>query len=623
MAVNVADLIATLRLDTANFVHGTRQASQEIEHTTGKLGALGKAAIAAFSIVAIKQVVDFGAAMFRVGMESEAFQRKYEAVFGNNTATLDTWVADHHEAFGKAEDEVQGYLAQIGNLLVGMGNTADQAGEQATKILEVAGAWSAWSGGQISVQDASDKLVKGMLGQTRGLVELGLKVTEQEVNARMAAEGLDALTGAEASRAQQQVMWQLIQEKSTTAVGAYGEAMDGAYGSSMDLAAAMDEMKDAIGKMVVELAPALTTIAGLIGSVADAFANIRWSNATSNAEQLSNMWGTVLAGSAEDAAAMAATLKDNIVAIAQLMGLQAAQKTEYLVTHVDEMRDTYQQAANAVLELAAAFAFLYRAPAPEPSNIAFPFTPVLPKGYGTKWAEVIISEMAKKWESIPSKNFGSKWAFDAIASVDEALNTLPALIAAHGGDVEEAAADLFALIAKQEQFAKDIRTLTDQGLDEIVSALTSGPITQEVMDAARALATGEGNAYADELNYRMAWATTNAAWLASPEHANWQAVSDAYAAVAAAIGQAYQDTLSPYLLVNPPSPGGTSGGTPSGGYVPMTVPSGGRAGTGGGSGGTTVNVHVAGSLLTDKDLARIVEDQLIRASRRGATSEVF
>jgi hypothetical protein len=387
MATNVADLIATLRMDTAQFTRGAETAERaavkltskismttlglsgmesqiaklptnlsnigkQAETTGSKFGAMGKAMVAAFSIVAIKQVLDFGAAMFKVGMESEAFQRKYEAVFGANTAALDTWVTEHHAAFGKAEDEVQGYLAQIGNLLTGMGHTAEEAGTQATKILELAGAWSAWSGGQISVQDASDKLVKGMMGQTRGLIELGLKVTEQEVNARMAAEGLDTLTGAEASRAQQQVMWTLIQEKSTTAVGAYDEALGGAYGTSMELSTAMDEVKDAVGRMVVAAAPALEKLVPVVTAVAEAIEGIGFSHAAQNTERLAELWGQVLAGSAEESADAVSTLKEALGFVAQFMGLDAAQKTVYLTSHVNKMRTEYDMASDAVRSLA-------------------------------------------------------------------------------------------------------------------------------------------------------------------------------------------------------------------------------------------------------------------------------
>jgi hypothetical protein len=37
----------------------------------------------------------------------------------------------------------------------------------------------------------------------------------------------------------------------------------------------------------------------------------------------------------------------------------------------------------------------------------------------------------------------------------------------------------------------------------------------------------------------------------------------------------------------------------------------------------TVHVHVAGSVIAERELARIIEDQLVRSYRRGATSEVF
>lgn len=256
-------------MDAAQFTRATGEVTRELEKVNKGLLAVKVAA----GVELVKQIGRVGSQLgtlatelFQTGVQSEAFARKYEATFGSATATLDEWVTAHHEAFGVAEDEVQGYLAQIGNLLIGMGNTADEAGQQATQIMETAAAWSAWSGGIISVQAAADKLVRGMVGQTRGLIELGMKISEQEVAARMAAEGLDQLTGEEASRAQQQVMWTLIQEKSTTAMEAYGEAMDGAYGDQQRLRTALDEAKDSMGAMVAGMSPLLSGLAQL-GSV--------------------------------------------------------------------------------------------------------------------------------------------------------------------------------------------------------------------------------------------------------------------------------------------------------------------------------------------------------------------
>jgi hypothetical protein len=276
--VSTFDLITRIRADGS-------QATTEFGRVENAMKKIGLAVGAAFGA---RQLLDWGVALFQVGIESEAFGRKYRAVFGDNTAALDAWVEANHQAFGVATDEVQGYLAQIGNLLTGMGMATDEAGAQAVEVLELAGAWSAWSGGQITVQDASDKLVRGMMGQTRGLIELGLKVTEQEVAARMAAEGLDQLAGAEGSRAQQQVMWTLIQEKSTTAVGAYGEALGGAYGSAQEFRAAIDEIKDALGGLVVELAPVVSVVADLGSQLADVIGPTDTAQMTAKWEQLSS-----------------------------------------------------------------------------------------------------------------------------------------------------------------------------------------------------------------------------------------------------------------------------------------------------------------------------------------------
>lgn len=705
MPTTVADLIATLRMDASQFNRSASQVTQQVEKMGKGFGLLKtQAGIQVAQQIAqwSNALVGFGKELMAQGVQSEAFGRKFRAVFGENTEALDKWVTEHHSSFGVAEDEVQGYLAQIGNLLVGMGNTADEAGRQATEILDLAGAWSAWSGGQISVQDASDKLVKGMMGQTRGLIELGLKVTEEEVAARMAAEGLNNLTGAEAARAKQQVMFTLIQEKSTTVVEAYGDALDGAYGAQMKLRTALDEAKDAMGQVVVQASPLLSAFADLggvpvigtsvmgmlvggalkggVGALAGAVLGLtaglvqvfdnpafdqfvelldKLPQAAADGaeavdtlrismEKLDQLTGDELRGFLADAQGFYEQAGDTLDAalLAQQYGLGLAH-----VAALERGRDAYREltgAAATAEQVVAGVTARLRTILGRGWMIATPAVGGLPSGGDIlDWmipnrgdlSYRVQTAVADIWQGLQfpavslNRLFGTDFftqftkggraaaqkeaiemrkAFLAAlaprpAEIANAFSAVPAAI--EGLNFEIMLQNLIDRQTFEQDWATLMATAGEYGLDALIAQF------DELSPEMRATILE----YADDISKLLQLNAT----------LNLPVVQGVYSHYGSYMG---------YIPISaqPREDGERAAGGPvwPGGrfivgekgpelFMPRT------AGTiipnsqTGSAGSTTVHVHVAGSLIAEAELARIVEDQMIRASRRGASSEVF
>lgn len=253
------ELLLRLRADTAAAVQSIQKVGQE----TDRMAQMAKAWHAVMGIGAVAAAK----ALFDVGVSSEVMGLKYRAVFGENTTVLDAWVQANKRAFGVAEDDLQGYLAQLANMLTPLDMTVEASGQTATKVLELANAWSVFSGGEITAMAAADTLTKAVLGQTRGLVELGMKLTEEEVAMAVAAAGADKLTGSAKIQAEAMARLTLITERSGAAVEVYGQAMEGGMGASRDAQFAIDTLKDTLGGLVVQLAPVVSGAASLLSTL--------------------------------------------------------------------------------------------------------------------------------------------------------------------------------------------------------------------------------------------------------------------------------------------------------------------------------------------------------------------
>ena len=108
-----------------------------------------------------------------------------------------------------------GLATDMGDLLVPMGFTRDQAAGMSTDVIGLSGALSEWTGGTRSAAEVADILQKGMLGERDALKSLGISITEADVAAQLAADGNDKLTGSALAQAKAQATLTLYMAKTT------------------------------------------------------------------------------------------------------------------------------------------------------------------------------------------------------------------------------------------------------------------------------------------------------------------------------------------------------------------------------------------------------------------------
>jgi len=229
---------------------GLNKATGEIEGFGKRISgfAVGAgAAITTMAVSAIPQLIGLGGQMIGLGQQAELYQTKANTVFGSNAGDIRKWADSVNESFGLSDEKLVGLAASFGDLMVPLGFTREEAAKMSQETIGLAGALSAWSGGQYDAAEVSDILAKAMLGETDGLKALGISLSAAEVDQRALElaqkDGRTEANELDKALASQQ----LIMEKSADAQAAWADGSMDAVKNQNELQATIEDVKTSIG----------------------------------------------------------------------------------------------------------------------------------------------------------------------------------------------------------------------------------------------------------------------------------------------------------------------------------------------------------------------------------------
>lgn len=235
--------------DTSGLKKATTDAQGIVGSFSGKVkGLLGPMAAAAGTAFATDKIVAFGGEIFGLSSQLSTWKAKSASVFEDQGAAVRKWADQNNEAFGVSVQELEGLTASFGDLLKPMGFTASETASMSKDVVGLSGALSAWTGGNKSAAEVTDILAKAMLGERDGLVELGIKISDLDVQQKLAAKGQDKLTGAALEQAKAVATQELIFAKSTDAQKAWANGSLDAQKNTNKLKATFADFKAQIAE---------------------------------------------------------------------------------------------------------------------------------------------------------------------------------------------------------------------------------------------------------------------------------------------------------------------------------------------------------------------------------------
>ena len=290
--VRVAEQKHQDQLDDLNSTLAKLQDSQsdlnrELEKSGGAFGSAkdriqsmadsAKNGAAKFGEFAQKYKFHASAALAGIGMIAKQ-SMEYASEAEQSYGAVESIFADHAQGIidnskraatevGVSGREYRELASNMGAMLKNMGMPMDEVAEKSENLVEVAADLAATFGG--STKEAVEAVSSLLRGETDPIERYGVSIKQADINARMAADGLDGLTGEAEKQAKAQTLLKLLTEQTTSAQGQFARETDTAAHKQQVATAKYNDAKEAIGTallpLMAEFADKAANVAKVVG----------------------------------------------------------------------------------------------------------------------------------------------------------------------------------------------------------------------------------------------------------------------------------------------------------------------------------------------------------------------
>ena len=217
---------------------------------------------------AIDSIISAGTALFKTGVEMESLAKKAKTVFGEALPQITMEAEKNAQAMGLTTQQYVAAASAAQDLLVPMGFQRKEAAGISAQLINLSGALSEWTNGQIDSTRVSEILTKALLGEREELKSLGISISEADVQAALAEKGLQDLTGATLQQAEATTTLELILSKSTDAQAQFAAESDSAARRQAELAARFQEIAEKLAVLLLPVFEKLVSVIGVVVEVA-------------------------------------------------------------------------------------------------------------------------------------------------------------------------------------------------------------------------------------------------------------------------------------------------------------------------------------------------------------------
>lgn len=236
----------------------------EISRESGSLGGKFKkfGAVAAAGVaVAGAATVAFAAQSVKSASDAQQSLGATQTVYGKYADTVISRSKEAARAIGVSANEYRELSNVTGALLNGAGmplkKVADLTGDLNTRAADMAATF----GG--TTREAVEAISSLMKGEADPIEKYGISIKQTDVNARLAAQGQDKLTGSAKKQAEMQARVELLMSKSSRTAGAFAKESNTLANQTQVLGAQWEDLKAKAGAVLL---PVLTALAAFVNN---------------------------------------------------------------------------------------------------------------------------------------------------------------------------------------------------------------------------------------------------------------------------------------------------------------------------------------------------------------------
>lgn len=227
----------------------------------GKLGSSIKAGLAGSALAGTAAVVAFGVESVKQAAAAQQSIGATESVFGKYADTVIKRSKEAASAVGLSANEYRELNNVTGATLAATGLPLRRVADLTDQLTSRAADLAATFGG--TTKEAIEAVSSLLRGEADPIERYGVSIKQSDVNARLAAKGLDKLEGSAKKQAEQQARLDLLFKQTKKSAGQFARESDTLGGAQQRLGAKVDDLEASFGELLL---PALTEGVNLIGN---------------------------------------------------------------------------------------------------------------------------------------------------------------------------------------------------------------------------------------------------------------------------------------------------------------------------------------------------------------------
>ncbi|MDO5402984.1 MAG: hypothetical protein Q4F11_06050 [Eubacteriales bacterium] len=281
-ATEVSQIYFTLGLDTSGFTSqlnaavdgvtksSTKKLTSFSKSTSGMFAGIGKKIAAGLGVAAVgaftKSCMDLGSNLAEV-------QNVVDTAFGDMSGYADQWASNAMTNFGLSETVAKKYLGVFGQMSSAMGVTGKSALDMAESVTGLTGDVASFY--NLSTDEAYTKLKSIWTGETESLKDLGVIMTQTNLDQYALDEGLGKTTASMTEQEKLLLRFQYVTDSLSNASGDFIKTQDSWANQTRVLTLRFEQFKATLGKGFIALFTPIvkginTTLIGL-QKLADGF----------------------------------------------------------------------------------------------------------------------------------------------------------------------------------------------------------------------------------------------------------------------------------------------------------------------------------------------------------------
>jgi hypothetical protein len=224
----VADASVAIRGDMSGFNADLNRAETNTKGFAGRIknilsprNVIGAAGLFGVGL-GVRSLVDFAADAAGAYAELEQTVKTIDDVFADSADTIHEWGETAAETAGMSQQTFMSSAAIMGQTLQNMGFTIEESAERTVQLLDRAADMALAFGKR--PQDALLAITAAMRGERDTIEKFGVAIKQVDVNAKIAALGLDTSTAAAKKYAEAAAVVELVLEQSADQAGRFAES---------------------------------------------------------------------------------------------------------------------------------------------------------------------------------------------------------------------------------------------------------------------------------------------------------------------------------------------------------------------------------------------------------------